>query len=77
VTGTLDSSCGVFYDVLQLTGRDSIDLGAGARFFAGPYGRVVTVHPAGVVPTVGAGTVFTSSLVDREDASAPYPLCGS
>jgi hypothetical protein len=38
-------------------------------------GRVVTIHPPGIVPTVGAGTVFTSMLVDREDASARYPAC--
>lgn len=74
---TLAASCNVFFDILRLTGRDTIDLGAGARFFAGPNGRVATIHPTGVVPTVGAGTLFTSALVDREDANAEYPACGS
>ncbi len=79
---TLDASCASVDgetpdgDIIRLLARDAIALGAGARFFAAPRGVVVTVHPPGVLPSIGTGAVFTPGYGDREDANAPYPACG-
>ena len=78
---TLDASCaavgeGQDPNVITLLARNAIDLGAASRHLAAPAGRVALVHPPGVVPTIGAGVQFIPTLVDAEDAGAPFPACG-
>jgi len=78
---TLDASCAtpdqmLGLETIRLAALSAIDLGAGPRFRAAPLGRVLTVHPPGVTPTVGAGALFTAGRTDREDSAEPYPSCG-
>ncbi|MEO6029535.1 MAG: hypothetical protein ABIR79_21940 [Candidatus Binatia bacterium] len=60
---------------VTLIARRPMQLGAGSRYLAGPGGTVTTVHPAGQLPIVGAGVVFTPARRDEVNATGPYPGC--
>jgi len=60
---------------VTLIARRPMQLGAGSRYLAGPGGTVTTVHPAGQLPIVGAGVVFTPARRDEVLAIGPYPNC--
>jgi hypothetical protein len=61
-------------DIL-LIARRPIALEATSQFLAYPAGTIVTVHPPGQIPSVGAGTVFSPARMDVTDPDASYPAC--
>ena len=69
---------------LGVSGSSEIDLlaattpmqiGASTQFLANPNGTIVTFHPPGQNPVIGAGAVFNPSRVDSATLFAAYPLC--
>jgi len=56
---------------MDLVGKKSIEIGAGAAFLAGTGGRIVTRHQSDVTPIIGAGAIFDPARIDEPSLTGP------
>ncbi len=60
---------------IDLIARQPMQLRSGSQYLANPGGTIVTTHPAGSNPQIGAGVVFNPARIDHVIADGPYPNC--
>ena len=61
---------------IDLVARSPMHIGAAAQVLANPNGTILTFHPPGQDPVIGADVVFNPARTDRVTLTdAPYPNC--
>jgi len=60
---------------IELISRQPMQLRPGSQYLANPGGSIVTTHPSGANPQIGAGAVFNPPRMDNIVAEGPYPNC--
>ena len=60
---------------IELIARGLMQLGASSQYLANPGGTVVTTHPPGQNPVIGAGVVFNPPRTDNPTSIGAYPPC--
>jgi hypothetical protein len=60
---------------IELLARKPLQVGAAAQLLANPGGKILTIHPPGQNPVIGAGAVFNPARIDQALEDAAYPTC--